>query len=201
VFSDTYWAIPYRGGGGPVYVSKHTQYGKVMPDCAVLNGHKSAVQDIAFSPFHSGLMATGSADCTVKIWDLDTHEQNCADNKLSFSNTLGELQPLCNLTQHTNSLRTVNFHPTVPNLLVTTSQDMTLRTFDVNGGNEVSCLNVYNSFSEQSQFVNISFNYNGTLIAVASKDRVVRIVDARSNKVVAFTEGSLGTGASTPGGY
>jgi hypothetical protein len=25
--SDTYWAVPYRGGGGPVYVSRHDNYG------------------------------------------------------------------------------------------------------------------------------------------------------------------------------
>jgi hypothetical protein len=27
--SDSYWAVPYRGGGGPVYVSRHNNYGKI----------------------------------------------------------------------------------------------------------------------------------------------------------------------------
>ena len=51
--------------GGPVYISQLSSYGKVEPDCAVINGHKAPVQEIAFSPFHSGLMATGSNDSTV----------------------------------------------------------------------------------------------------------------------------------------
>jgi hypothetical protein len=51
--------------GGPVYVAPLSDFGKVEPDCAVVNGHKSAVQEVAFSPFHPGLMATGSNDSTV----------------------------------------------------------------------------------------------------------------------------------------
>lgn len=48
-----------------MYVSQLSSYGKVEPDCAVINGHKAPVQDISFSPFHAGLMATGSNDSTV----------------------------------------------------------------------------------------------------------------------------------------
>ncbi len=48
-----------------MYVGLLNSYGKVAPDCAVVNGHKSAVQEIAFSAFHPGLMATGSNDSTV----------------------------------------------------------------------------------------------------------------------------------------
>lgn len=55
-----------NNSGGPVYVSKLDSYGKVEPDCAVVNGHKAPVQDISFSPFHTGLMATGSNDSTVR---------------------------------------------------------------------------------------------------------------------------------------
>ena len=65
--SDTYFAIPHRAGGGPVYVSQLNAFGKVNPDCSVINGHKAPVQDISFSPFHSGLMATGSNDSTVRM--------------------------------------------------------------------------------------------------------------------------------------
>jgi WD40 repeat protein len=55
------------GGGGPVFVSYLDSFGKVEPGCAVLNGHKSAVTDISFSPFHSGLLASGSLDGTIKV--------------------------------------------------------------------------------------------------------------------------------------
>ena len=38
--SDRYFAVPYIGGGGPVYVSLLTAFGKVEPHCFTLNGHK-----------------------------------------------------------------------------------------------------------------------------------------------------------------
>lgn len=50
-----------------MYVSQLNTFGKVEPDCAVINGHKAPVQDISFSPFHAGLMATGSNDSTVSF--------------------------------------------------------------------------------------------------------------------------------------
>jgi WD40 repeat protein len=68
--NDAYWAIPYKGGGGPVYVSRHNNYGKVLPSCNLINGHKSSVLDIGFSHFHSDIMATASGDTKVKIWKL-----------------------------------------------------------------------------------------------------------------------------------
>ena len=68
--NETYWAIPYQGGGGPVYISRHSDYGKVLPECGVLNGHKSQVLSTSFSSFHPGLLATASADCTVKLYVL-----------------------------------------------------------------------------------------------------------------------------------
>ena len=72
--SDVFWAVPYQGAGGPVFVSKLSSCGKVEPSCAVVRGHKASVLDVAFSPFDSHIMATASDDCTVKIWSLDTNK-------------------------------------------------------------------------------------------------------------------------------
>lgn len=41
--------------------------GKLMP---LLHAHTDTVTDIAFSPFHDGLLATGSQDCLVKLWHI-----------------------------------------------------------------------------------------------------------------------------------
>lgn len=37
---------------------------KTMP---LLHGHTDTVTDLGFSPFHDGLLATGSQDCLVSI--------------------------------------------------------------------------------------------------------------------------------------
>ena len=68
--NDQYWACPWTGGGGPVYVSPHSKTGKVLPTCHLLKGHKGPVLDIAFSPFHEDLLVTGSDDTKAKLWRI-----------------------------------------------------------------------------------------------------------------------------------
>jgi len=68
--SELFWATAYAGGGGPVYVSRHESVGRIEQDCTLVNGHSSAVSDIAFSPFQPNLMATASQDCSVKLWQV-----------------------------------------------------------------------------------------------------------------------------------
>lgn len=190
---DQYWAIPYRGGGGPVYVSKHANYGKLQPECITFNAHKSSVQEIAFSPFHSGLMATGSFDSTIKLWNLDNFYNNADD--LTMGKDIS-LEPTAEFKQHNNSIRTLAFHPTVSNLMCSTSQDLTLRFFDVQAAAEVSSMKLANAVTYGANVDNgivtsMSFNYEGTLLALSCKDRAVRIVDPRqSTHIVATTSTS-----------
>jgi len=171
--SDTFWAVPYQGGGGPVYVSKLSAFGKVEPTCPVVNGHKAPVLDISFSPFHSNIMATASDDSSVKIWQLN--------ETTGVSTELLEKDACASLNSHSHSVRTCNFHPTVSGLLFTTSLDLTVRLFDINSGSEVGMLDA--GLSEGGTVSNLTFNFDGSLVAIATKDRVVKILDTRSGSV------------------
>ncbi len=172
--SDIFWAVPFIGGGGPVYVSKLNAFGKVEPTCPVVNGHKQSVLDIAFSPFHSHIMATASDDSTVKIWQLD--------DSTGVTKDMGEGDAIANLATHRHAVRTCNFHPTVEGLLFTSSLDLTVRSHDINSGKEVGLLNM--NLVEGGQVSNLAFNYDGSLIAAACKDKSVRIADPRQNSLV-----------------
>ena len=41
---------------------------------AVLEGHKDVVTSVTFSP-DSRILASGSVDNTIKLWDIATHEE------------------------------------------------------------------------------------------------------------------------------
>ena len=172
--SDIFWAVPYIGGGGPVYVSKLDAFGKVEPTCPVVNGHKQSVLDIAFSPFHSHIMATASDDSTVKIWQLD--------DTAGVTKDMSDDDAIANLTSHRHAVRTCNFHPTVEGLLFTSSLDLTVRSHDINSGKEVGSLKM--ELVEGGQVSNLSFNYDGSLVAAACKDKSIRIADPRANSLV-----------------
>lgn len=119
-------------------------------------------------------MATGALDSHIKLWNLDGWEGS-------------NLEPVADLNNHRNSIRTLVFHPTVYNLLCSAAQDSTIRFFDVNSSKELSCFSTNNCgvHSSSSDVTSMSFNYDGTLLSYASKDRVIRVLDARNQEAIA----------------
>jgi coronin-7 len=124
----------------------------------------------------------------VKLWDVSSCFQEEGAHRAA---ALSSLEPTVSMTTHTNSVRTVTFHPTVSGLVSSTAQDQTLRYFDAEQGSEVCKIQL------PQVAVNVSYNFDGSLIALAGKDRSIRIVDPRANSVVAST--ADGSASSVPG--
>ena len=73
-----YFALAWKGGGGPFVVHPLTRTGKLervvdkeVISTSVFNGHSMPVQDLDFSPFHETVIATASEDSTVRVWNFD----------------------------------------------------------------------------------------------------------------------------------
>ena len=48
-----------------------------FPEFPKIAGHSAQVTDFGFSPFNSRLLATGSEDCMVKLWNIPEELDNC----------------------------------------------------------------------------------------------------------------------------
>lgn len=79
---------------------------------SILNAHSDLVTDLDFSPFEDGLLATCSADSTVKIWSITPNNLN----------DLSTLSPECVTSSKQKRVEVVNFNPTVEFLVTFTSQ-------------------------------------------------------------------------------
>ncbi|KAK1932679.1 WD domain, G-beta repeat containing protein [Babesia divergens] len=77
------------------------------------NGHKDAVQCLSSSPHVAQLMASGSADSTAKVWDLN------------------EAQVLNSFNHHTSNVQVVEFSPFDAAYLLTASFDKKASVCDV----------------------------------------------------------------------
>jgi len=170
--SSKFFACSLRGGGGPVLVWNFGRYGKVDQGGAkppVLNGHKDAVLDTAFNPFHPNILATGSLDASICIWGIP---EGGLVKDIS--------DPLVRLKGHSKKVTFTSFHPTSSNVLATVSADKSVRLWDIEKGENV--LTVKKKHGSIIQ--DIKWDYNGSTLFTSCKDKYCRLFDPRTQEVV-----------------
>ncbi|XP_030763580.1 coronin-7 isoform X2 [Sitophilus oryzae] len=133
---------------------------KLMP---LLHAHSDTVTDLDFSPFHDGLLATGSQDCLVKIWCIPPE---------GLTESLSNAE--CVFSHKQRRVETVGFHPTADFLLHSTSYT-TLTLWDL-----ISEKELFSNSDHDEVIQSVSWKRDGTLLATSCKDKLVRIIDPRS---------------------
>ncbi|KAJ6073173.1 NACHT and WD40 domain protein [Penicillium canescens] len=116
----------------------------------VLEGHLGGVNSVAFSP-NGRLLASGSADRTVQLWDPAT----------------GTLQRT--LKGHLAWIRSVAFSPNGW-LLASGSDDKTVQLWDLITGALRQTLKGHSGF-----IMSVAFSPNGQLLASGSSDKIVQV--------------------------
>jgi coronin-1B/1C/6 len=88
-------------------------------------------------------------------------------------------KPAVQFDGHSRKVGHVLFHPTAENVLLSSGADLVIKLFDIQRGKEMQDVlghpDIVNS---------ISWNWNGSMIATACKDKKLRLIDVRANKVV-----------------
>lgn len=177
--SKEFFAIPWAGGGGALAVFKHSETGRKTADTPCLTGHSGQILDFAFNPFNDNIIASGSADCTVKIWGIP--EEGLTKNIT---------EPLLTLEDHIKKVGNVLFHPTSSNVLFTAGMDHKINVWDIEHGKVHNT--VKDTFGDAIQ--SLAFNKDGSQVVVTSKDKKVRLLDPRlDTPVTAETDSHQGT--------
>lgn len=144
---------------------------KLMP---LLHAHSDTVTDLDFSPFHDGLLVTGSQDCTVKFWVLP--EEGLQE---SLSN------PECMFSQNQKRIETVGFHPTAE-CLIHCSSFTNIILWDL-----LSQKEIFSNFDDHTEVIqSVSWKKDGTLLSTSCKDKQVRILDPRNKNCCLKTANS-----------
>ncbi|ETV99986.1 hypothetical protein, variant [Aphanomyces invadans] len=165
VANATHWATAIVGTGGPVLVHPLGSPGKVDHGGIVINCHKLPVTDLEFHPFRPQLLATASDDCSIQLSDYTNPNERV----------------VASLSGHDKGIRCVAFHPSANNVLASGAMDCTIRLWDVGAQ---TARQVIQKFDDAPW--NVSFNFDGTLLATISRDKVLRVIDPRANRTAAM---------------
>ncbi len=161
-----------------------------------LEGHKASVTSISFSP-NSQLIASGSEDKTVKLWDLksgkdiktfDKHIDSITyvsfspDGKVIASASKDKTVKLWTLNgrllknfKHDASISSVIFSPN-GKILATASKDKTVKLWTLNG-------TLLQNFKHDDSVVTMNFSHNSTMLATASNDDTINIWSIEGKKI------------------
>jgi coronin-1B/1C/6 len=176
-----FFTFPWQGGGGSLALFKHGDTGKKSADAPTLSGHTGQIVDFAFNPFNEYILASGSTDCTVKIWSLP-------ENGLTETIT----ESTVTLEGHMKKISNLSWHPTANNVLLSAGSDQKIQLWDIEKGKEQ--VTIDNMFQDAIQ--SLSWNRNGSQLCVTNKDKKLRLIDPRNKTVISETEGHQGTKGS-----
>lgn len=168
------------GGGGSVAVVPLEVQGKMKPDYPLITGHKGPILDTDFNPFNDYLIATASEDAYVKVWQIPEGGFTAHQN-----------DPAQTLQGHRRKVGTCDFNPVASNILATSSTDFQLKIWDIEKGAEL-----FNIGAHSDIIQSVAWNYDGSLLATASKDKKIRVFDPRTNTVAQEAEGHQGVKGS-----
>ena len=133
----------------------------VRPGIAVLAGHADEVHSVAFSR-DGKILASGSLDGTVRLWDAATHRQ------------IGSP-----LTGHTGGVNSVAFSPD-GKILASGSDDDTVRLWDAATHRQIGT-----PLTGHTEVVNsVAFDPKRQLLASGSDDGTVRMWDAATHRQI-----------------
>ncbi|AOY80813.1 hypothetical protein BJP36_13735 [Moorena producens JHB] len=121
-----------------------------------LEGHNSWVNSLSFSP-DGEILATGSADGTVKLWSRD-----------------GKLKYI--LRGYTDTVNSVSFSPD-GKILATDSADGTVKLWSIEGQL------LHTLQGHEAEVTSISFSPDGKVIVSGSRDGIVRLWDREGNPI------------------
>ena len=136
-----------------------------------VSAHSAWVWDLAVSPA-GDLLATASADRTIKLWDI------------AMDSTGDRL--VRTLTGHTAAVWGVDFAPD-GRTLASASWDGTVRLWDVSSGEQLAVLEGHTDW-----VYDVAYSPDGSLLASSSADGKVRLWDAATGEPLATLEGTGG---------
>ncbi|XP_037647871.1 coronin-1A [Sebastes umbrosus] len=156
-------------GGGAFMVLPLSKTGRIDMSYPTVCGHTGPVLDIEFCPHNDNIIASGSEDCSVMIWEIP-------DGGLITPLT----EPVVKLDGHSKRVGILSWHPTAHNVLMTAGCDNVVILWNVARGEAVVRIDTVHT----DLIYSACWNQDGSKILTACKDKTLRVLDPRKGTVL-----------------
>eukprot|EP00053_Salpingoeca_punica_P020415 m.211512 g.211512 ORF g.211512 m.211512 type:complete len:456 (+) comp18430_c0_seq1:49-1416(+) len=166
-------------GGGAFAVLNLDSPGRIglnSPKCA---GHTAPVLDIQFCPYNDHVIASCAEDCMVMVWQIPE------------AGLKKDIEPKVTLIGHQRRVGIVEWHPTAENVLASAGFDYQIIIWDIGTGAQLKAIDCHTD-----TIYSMNFNWDGSLLATSSKDKMIRVIDPRKGTVLQQGKGHDGSKAS-----
>lgn len=159
------------------------EVGKAPEKVPMFRGHTGGhVNDTAFDPFNDDRIASAGEDGKICIWEVPAGYTYAHADK----ENIVDVSPLATLSGHTRKVGHLAFNPVAKDILASSSFDYSIKIWNLD---TMECLT---TLKQTDLITSFTWNYNGTQIATASRDKKLRIWDARSGILLAEAPGHTG---------
>jgi WD40 repeat protein len=152
-------------GTDPAFSVSGTSYEFILSKTVI--NHKKPIASAVFNP-DGNLIATGSTDGSVKLWEVDTGKQIKA------------------IIKHPNPVSSISFSPN-GNLLAVGLDTGAITLWDINYKERIKTLK-----GHEGKVYSLRFNKDGSLLASGSEDKTVKLWDMKSGDEIKSLKGHTG---------
>eukprot|EP01083_Nonionella_stella_P179673 638617_1 len=161
--NDTFFAVSNDSARGSVYIIPLNKPSTLHHETPLLSVHSGSVLDHDFHPFIPNIISTVGNDCIVRITAFPMD---------GLSETI--TSPHISMTGHTKKISLCTFNPCANSILATASCDQSIKLWNIETESNIITFNEC-----MDRIYSMEWNYNGSRLAMAGKDKVLRIFDPR----------------------
>lgn len=170
-------------GIGAFTVIPIDEIGKAPEKVPMFRGHTGGyVNDTAFDPFDDDKIVSAGEDGKICLWEVPKNYTYAHADK----DNIVDVSPLGTLSGHTRKVGHLSFNPVAKDILASSSFDYSVKIWNLE---TMQCIT---TLQQKDLITSFTWNYNGTQIATASRDKKLRIWDARSGILLAEAAGHTG---------
>ncbi|KAI8064725.1 hypothetical protein BC940DRAFT_90171 [Gongronella butleri] len=185
--NERWVAVPLSGPGGRVGVVSTAKPGRLPAHLpAIATG--SDIAFFVFDPFDDDVLTTVSIDSKLRLYRIPAHDAQSDDKDGEERvKSLAALTPFAELHDSAmDKVAILAYHPSARNILASASHDLgkpTIRVWNVSDASVAFTLRDAHADGADT-ILSMAWSPNGKALATVSKDKKLRIIDARTGQLL-----------------